>query len=34
MDMTVSHLPLRTNFRLQMPCTDASDPWWTRAYAP
>jgi hypothetical protein len=34
MDMTVSHIPLRTNFRVQTLCTDASDSWWTRAYAP
>src|SRR6266478_775815 len=33
MDMTVSHLPLRTNFRVQTLRTDASDSWWSRAYA-
>jgi hypothetical protein len=34
MDMTVSNLPLRTNFRVQTLCADASDSWWTRAYTP
>ena len=33
MDMTVSHLQLRTKFRIQTLCTDASNSWWTRAYA-
>ena len=33
MDMTVSHLPLMTDF-VQTLCTDASDSRWTRAYAP
>jgi hypothetical protein len=34
MDMTVSHLSLRTNFRAQTSRTDASDSWWTRTYTP
>ena len=34
MDMTVSHLSLRTKPCVQTLCTDASDSWWTRAYTP
>ena len=34
MDMTVSHLSLRSDFCVQTPCVDASDSWWTRAYTP
>jgi hypothetical protein len=34
MDMTVSHIPSRTNFCVQILCTDASDSWRTRAHAP
>jgi hypothetical protein len=34
MDMTVSHIPSRTNFCVQILCTDASDSWRTRAHTP
>ena len=34
MDMTVSHLFLKTESCVQTLCADASDSWWTGAYTP
>jgi hypothetical protein len=34
MDLTVSHVSLRTEPCVQTLPADASDSWWTRAYTP
>jgi hypothetical protein len=34
MDMTVSHLSLKTESCVLTLCADASDSWWSGAYTP